>query len=207
MILTDKEIRKLCIDNKMKNNSQPLLFPFMEDSLQSESYDLSVGTEIAVLKKEIRCLNLHNQEDIDNIYEELDLSVSGYILSPKEYILVSIKEKVNLPDNLTAHIRPRTRFTKLGLIVSDQHCNSTYSGKLRIGLFNATDYAIRIFPGIKIAQIVFEELKSKPSEEKLYKNKLNATYQDEDKFIGAKISDEFNEKVADTVRLLLKKDE
>lgn len=207
MILTDKEIRKLCIDNKMKNNSQPLLFPFMEDSLQSESYDLSVGTEIAVLKKEIRCLNLHNQEDIDNIYEELDLSVSGYILSPKEYILVSIKEKVNLPDNLTAHIRPRTRFTRLGLIVSDQHCNSTYSGKLRIGLFNATDYAIRIFPGIKIAQIVFEELKSKPSEEKLYKNKLNATYQDEDKFIGAKISDEFNEKVADTVRLLLKKDE
>ena len=207
MILTDKEIRKLCIDNKMKNNSQPLLFPFMEDSLQSESYDLSVGTEIAVLKKEIRCLNLHNQEDIDNIYEELDLSVSGYILSPKEYILVSIKEKVNLPDNLTAHIRPRTRFTRLGLIVSDQHCNSTYSGKLRIGLFNATDYAIRIFPGIKIAQIVFEELKSKPSEEKLYKNKLNATYQDEDKLIGAKISDEFNEKVADTVRLLLKKDE
>lgn len=152
-------------------------------------------------------MNLHNQEDIDNIYEELDLSVSGYILSPKEYILVSIKEKVNLPDNLTAHIRPRTRFTRLGLIVSDQHCNSTYSGKLRIGLFNATDYAIRIFPGIKIAQIVFEELKSKPSEEKLYKNKLNATYQDEDKFIGAKISDEFNEKVADTVRLLLKKDE
>lgn len=207
MILTDKEIRKLCIDNKMKNSSQPLLFPFMEDSLQSESYDLSAGTEIAVLKKEIRCLNLHNQEDIDNIYEELDLSVSGYILSPKEYILVSIKEKVNLPDNLTAHIRPRTRFTRLGLIVSDQHCNSTYSGKLRIGLFNATDYAIRIFPGIKIAQIVFEELKSKPSEEKLYKNKLNATYQDEDKFIGAKISDEFNEKVADTVRLLLKKDE
>ena len=141
------------------------------------------------------------------MYEEIDLAVSGYIISPKEYILVSLKEKVSLPDNITAHIRPRTRFTRLGLIVSDQHCNSTYSGKLRIGIFNATDYPIKIFPGIRIAQMVFEELKSKPSEEKMYKNKKNAVYQGEEKFVGAKFSDELEKKVSETVDLLLKKDD
>ena len=56
------------------------------------------------------------------------------------------------------------------------------------------------------AQMVFEELKSKPSDDKLYKNKQNAIYQNEEKFIGAKISDEFDEKVLDTVNLLLKKE-
>ena len=175
--------------------------------MQSESYDLAIGTEIEVLKKDVRCLSLLEQESIDSMYEEIDLAVSGYIISPKEYILVSLKEKVSLPDNITTHIRPRTRFTRLGLIVSDQHCNSTYSGKLRIGIFNATDYPIKIFPGIRIAQMVFEELKSKPSEEKMYKNKKNAVYQGEEKFVGAKFSDELEKKVSETVDLLLKKDD
>ncbi|RHG17345.1 dCTP deaminase [Blautia obeum] len=207
MILTDKEIRELCLDKKNRKDRGGLIEPFSEDALQSESYDLAIGTEIEVLKKDVRCLSLLEQESIDSMYEEIDLAVSGYIISPKEYILVSLKEKVSLPDNITAHIRPRTRFTRLGLIVSDQHCNSTYSGKLRIGIFNATDYPIKIFPGIRIAQMVFEELKSKPSEEKMYKNKKNAVYQGEEKFVGAKFSDELEKKVSETVDLLLKKDD
>ena len=195
------------MDKKNRKDRGGLIEPFSEDALQSESYDLAIGTEIEVLKKDVRCLSLLEQESIDSMYEEIDLAVSGYIISPKEYILVSLKEKVSLPDNITAHIRPRTRFTRLGLIVSDQHCNSTYSGKLRIGIFNATDYPIKIFPGIRIAQMVFEELKSKPSEEKMYKNKKNAVYQGEEKFVGAKFSDELEKKVSETVDLLLKKDD
>lgn len=41
---------------------------------------------------------------------------------------------------------------------------------------------------------------------KQYKNKKNAAYQNEEKFIGAKLSDEFEAKVLDTVNLLLKKE-
>ncbi len=200
MILTDKEIRKL------SNAEKGLIVPFSEDALQSESYDLSIGNTIAVLKKAVKCIDLRDQKDVDSIYEEQSLSDSGYILSPKEYILVALKEKVNLTDNITAHIRPRTRFTRLGLLVSDQHCNSTYEGVLKVGLLNVTDYAIKIFPGIRIAQIVFEELKSVPSENKKYMNKKNAVYQGENEFIGAKFTDEFQKKVSATVELLLKKD-
>ena len=206
MILTDKEIRKLCIDTKFQKNSESLISPFSETALQSESYDLAIGNMVAVLKKEIKCISLYDQNDIDSMYEERELPISGYTSSPKEYLLVSLSEKINLPDNITAHIRPRTKFTRLGLLVSDQHCNSTYTGNLKIGLFNATNYAIKIYPGIRIAQMVFEELKSRPSEMKQYKNKKNAAYQNEEKFIGAKLSDEFEAKVLDTVNLLLKKE-
>ena len=188
MILIDKDIRGLCKQSNEENRA--LITPFDESSLQSESYDLSVGTKIAVMKKDIKCLNLKDQEEIDNIYEEIDLPLSGYILSPKEYVLVSLKEEISLPENVTAHIRPRTRFTRLGVLVSDQHCNSTYSGNLKLGVFNATDYAIKLYPEMKLAQIVFEELKGVPSEEKQYKNKKNAAYQNEKSFRGAKLDDE-----------------
>ena len=65
---------------------------------------------------------------------------------------------------------------------------------------------IKIYPGIRIAQMVFEELKSRPSEMKQYKNKKMQHIKMKKKFIGAKLSDEFEAKVLDTVNLLLKKE-
>ena len=93
------------------------------------------------------------------------------------------------------------------MLVSDQHCNSTYEGNLKIGLFNATNYAIKILPGVRVAQIVFEELKTKPSDEKLYKNKVNAVYQNEQEFIGGVAVEDFNKTVTAAVDFLLKKGE
>lgn len=206
MVLTDKDIRRLCIGD-MKKNSDGMIFPFCESSLQSESYDLSIGNRVAILKKELKCIDITIQTDLDSMYDEKELPLTGYVLSPKEYIIVSIMENVMIPENITAHIRPRTRYTRMGLIVSDQHCNSTYEGNLKLGLFNATDFAIKVFPGVKIAQIVFEELRENPSDDKLYKNKKNAVYQKEEGFIGAVVDKEFNEKVDKAVSYLLREGE
>ena len=161
MIITDKKIRKLVKDGN-------LITPFKEELLQSESYDITIGNKIVTFKKEIKCLDIANQKEIDDIYLESDLTSEGYVISPKEYVLVSLGETIKLPDNISAHLRPKTRYTRLGLIVSDQHCNSSYEGHLRIGIFNATEYPIRIHSGISIAQLVFEELDEVASEEKLY---------------------------------------
>ena len=185
MILTDKKIRELA-------ENEQLIAPFCEEHLQSESYDVTIGTEITVMKKEIRCLDISEQGGIDGIYNHIDISGDGYTISPKEYVLVSLGETIKVPNNLTVHLRPKTRYTRLGLIVSDQHCNSTYTGHLRIGLFNATEYPIRIHTGFAIAQLVFEELDGVPSSEKLYENKKNAHYQNENgAFRGAKFDDVF----------------
>jgi dCTP deaminase len=110
-------------------------------------------------------------------------------------VLVSLCENICLPSNVTAHLRPKTRYTRLGLLVSDQHCNSTYNGKLSIGLFNATEYPIRIRKGYTIAQLIFEELVSEPSENKQYKNKKSSHYQNEREFRGSKFDDVLVDKV------------
>ena len=203
MVLTDNEIREYVLNYEKHNLDKPLISKFEEKQLQSESYDITASSKITRLKKEVRCISIDEQEDIDNMYEEIDVKSDGYVISPKEYVMVALNEEINLPEFLTAHIRPRTKFTRLGLIVSDQHCNSTYSGVLKIGLYNATDYAIKLKAGVGIAQVVFEELKSKPSEEKLYRNKSNASYQNEKEFIGAKFDSEFQDNVSRIVEKLL----
>lgn len=202
MILSDKDIRELCVNDE----GDKLIVPFSETSLQSESYDLSIGETVSILKRGMNCIELNNQDMIDKMYETISIVEDGYILSPHEYILVSVKETISLPQNLTAHIRPRTKFTRLGLVLSSQHCNSTYSGNLQLGLYNCTNFPIKLVSNIKFAQIVFEELKSIPSQEKQYKNR-NATYQNERQFIGAKFDNEFQEKVDKIVHLLFEKEE
>lgn len=193
MILSDKKIRDLV-------KKTTLIAPFSEDRLQSESYDVTIGGKVTVMKKEIHCLDIADQSSIDNIYDEIDISPDGFVISPKQYILVSLGEKINMPDNITAHLRAKTSYTRLGLLVSDQHCNSTYSGNLRIGLYNATEYPVKIYTGYPIAQIVFEELDDVPSEDKLYKNKKNAHYQNENgAFRGAKFTDQFLSEVWDKI--------
>ena len=191
MVLTDKKIRELV-------KKEELIVPFNESNLQSESYDVAIGTEITELSKEIHCIDISKQETVDNIYINIDISENGYIISPKQYLLVSLRETLKVPDDITVHLRPKTRYTRLGLLVTDQHCNSTYSGHLRIGLFNATEYPIHIYPDYTIAQLVFEELEEVPSSEKLYKNREDVHYQNENgAFRGAKFDDKFLDSIWD----------
>ena len=62
MVLTDKKIRELV-------KKEELIVPFNESNLQSESYDVTIGTEITELSKEIHCIDISNQETVDNIYK------------------------------------------------------------------------------------------------------------------------------------------
>ena len=74
MVLTDKKIRELV-------KKEELIVPFNESNLQSESYDVTIGTEITELSKEIHCIDISKQETVDNIYINIDISENGYIIS------------------------------------------------------------------------------------------------------------------------------
>ena len=144
--------------------------------------------KIAILKETGDIIDPNTSIDESLMYEKITIGKDGYLLSPGNFVLVGLEEKICLPKNLIAHIRPRTRFTRNGILIADQHCNPTYTGILQIGLFNAGVNAFRLKKGLKIAQLVFEELSSIQSDEKLYKNKEDAAYNNETDFRGAKFN-------------------
>lgn len=184
MILSDKEIRAYS-----ENQVLPLITPFVEDQLQGASYDISMSGNIIVLKSAGKTIDPTRDDDLSCMYERISVEDKGYLLSPGEYVLVELAETVNIPEKMVAHIRPRTRFTRSGILIADQHCNPTYSGVLSIGLFNAGVNAFVLKPKLRIAQMVFEEIESIPSEDKLYKNKKNAAYEGEKEFRGSRFGE------------------
>ena len=90
MVLIDKEIRKLVQEAK-------LIEPFDENKLQSESYDISIGDQITIFRKEIRCLDVSEQSTIDDIYEVIKIEPEGYI-KIKKALIIRMNESLEVPN-------------------------------------------------------------------------------------------------------------
>ena len=172
-----------------KGKSKSLIENFNIDRLQSVSYDVSMSNKIMKFKDEFKTIYLDEKNDVENLFDEEDIT-RGYKLRPGEYILVKLNERLNMPNDLAGHIRPRTTFNKLGLIITCQHINPSYSGILQIGMKNNTPNVVVLKPGLVIGQVVFEVVDAEIREELLYKNKKDSKYQNEDDFVGSKVYDE-----------------
>ena len=175
MLLSDQEIKKLAKEDG-------IITPFEERNLQSVSYDITAGNIARVFNRLSDPIDLNDKENIKLTYCEIDIT-DGYLIKPNEYILVKSGEKYTLPDDIAAYSRPRTTLSRLGLILTPQHFNPSFSGYIYYGLLNVTPNILKIYPGTSIGQIVFEKVCGALDKKNLYKNKTSAQYQNENEFI------------------------
>lgn len=192
MILGDVEIRKRIDKYEEYNMEKPLIAPFKEEKLQSASYDISIGSKIKTIVSRGEIIELEDKVSVERCFETRKLEEEGYILKPNETILFPIAEYICLSKELLGHIRPRTTFSRLALSLGPQHINPTYEGRLELVLTNNSPNNVRIREGLKIGQILFEEIEGELTEEKLYKNKKDAKYHKEDGTLGSKVYEELS---------------
>lgn len=214
MVLVYDEIYDRIVNSEKYNNvyenckGKCLIEDYKEDNIQSASYDVTIGNEILIQRRDVRTIDLSSETSIKSMFEKIDIT-EGYVLSPGEYISVQLNEKINMPDDLCAHIRPRTSYNRLGLIITNQHINPSYSGILQLGLKNMTEFSFDIKPELKVGQIVFEKLSAKVKEEKLYRNMVTSKYHNEGRsFVESKVYDDCDKREADEIykRLLNEKE-
>jgi dCTP deaminase len=93
---------------------------------------------------------------------------------PGEYVGVSTLEKIRLPADLMAVLYPRSSVNRRGLSVDlTGIVDAGYEGNLMIPVRNNTQYqVIRMYPGERFCQLVFEEIKGLPQlQESRWQNK------------------------------------
>ena len=126
-----------------------------------------MSSTILKIKKISQPIDLSDVEVIENMYEKKSIGDS-YLFKPNECIFVVLNEKIKLPSNMVAHIRPRTSLSRLGIMINFQHINAGYEGILNIAMYNFSPNSYVLKPGMRIGQIVFEELSKGISEDILY---------------------------------------
>ena len=95
MILSSNEIRKF-----ITKSDDSMIQPFSEEQLQGASYDVSMSGAIAVLKETGGIIDPNVPVDENALYEKITIGKDGYLLSPGNFVLVALNEKINLPNNV-----------------------------------------------------------------------------------------------------------
>lgn len=169
----------------------PLVFP--KDQIKQAAIDVRLGNEFIITKR-IRFDTLDPKKDP----EELETIIKQYqekiyvefgqkiVLHPNQFVLGSTLEHIKLPADYLAYVVGRSSWGRLGLVIATATViNPKYSGAVTLELSNIGDSPITLYPGSRIAQLVFHrvdeskieaeeskyELSVGPEFSKIYKDK------------------------------------
>ncbi len=175
-LLVDCEIKRLIVAGSLK--VIPIIS--LRDQLGASSLDVRFGTSYQ--------LYYPNQHGIIDFVRAETLESTGIssrmisldfgdsvVISPRQFILGHSMEYIKLPDNIAAQVEGRSSFARLGLEIhmTAGFIDPGFEGVLTYEIFNAGPNPIRLFPGLRIAQI---RLFRVTQPDKAYRTKAGAKY-------------------------------
>lgn len=83
------------------------------------------------------------------------------VIKPGDFFLTKTIEDVNMPDDLTASITPRSTTYRSGLTLRTGNVPPGYCGGLTFGLYNAGKSTVTIEMGARFVHIQFQEVMGK----------------------------------------------
>jgi len=139
--------------------------------LQSHAIDLRLGYTFMIPKswqmtakgREAINIDYFEKNAPKNYFDVIELEKGQYFeLLPNEYVLVSTLEKVSLDSEMMAVLYPRSSTNRKGLSLDlTGIIDAGYEGQLAMPIKNNTrSQTIRLYPGERFCQIVFESLSS-----------------------------------------------
>ncbi len=154
MILSDRSIKE-----KLKTG-EISIEPFSDEFVQPASYDLHLDTSVLTFNTD-----KHDIIDVKKPVEDLMLKIEindieGYVLKPGQFILANVIEITGVDDKHVGRLEGKSSLARMGLII---HATAGFldpGNKLRLTLeiANLSPLPIRIYAGMKIAQLAFEQL-------------------------------------------------
>jgi dCTP deaminase len=154
VVLSDRSIREAIAAGRLR------LLPFDGAAVQPASVDLRLGSEFRVFRN-WRYSFIDPREPQPDLTEVVEIGEEEpFILHPGEFVLARTEETVTLPDDIVARVEGKSSNGRLGLLVhaTAGYVDPGFSGTLTLELSNVANLPIRLYRGMKIGQIAFEEM-------------------------------------------------
>lgn len=154
MILVDKNIKELVASGSL------IISGYQEKNLNGISYDVT----------------------LDIIVDENGGELKEYELQPGETVFVRSKEKISVPTDILVRVAEKNSRMRQGLQVDGPHYQPGHVTYVFMRVRNISTRVIKLSQDMKIAQLIFEELKEIPDVP--YSAQENASFQNEKKYVG-----------------------
>lgn len=177
MILSDQDLRRRLEVGDLV--VAPLSDPDLQ--LQPASIDLRLHHDFIVYRSnEVACLDPRQPETIEAATETISVPEGGaFVLHPGEFALGSTIERVAIPADLVARVDGRSSIGRLAVVVhaTAGFIDPGFRGQITLELSNIGPIPVRLYPGMRIAQIVLYRMSS-PAE-RPYGTDRGSHYQDQ----------------------------
>jgi dCTP deaminase len=135
-----------------------------ELQLQPASVDLRLGNTFVVYKlPHVACIDTRDDPAEAGYTETVTVEDGdGFILHPGEFVLGATHEWVNIPDDLVARVEGRSSIGRLAVVVhaTAGFIDPGFQGRITLELSNLGRVAVKLYPGMRISQLVFHEMTS-----------------------------------------------
>lgn len=155
MILSDGEIAK-----RLKEKSL-VIRPFSKENIRPSSCDLLLFNEVRVFDTyKTELIDVKEKNDVSRVVE-IDPK-KGFVIHPDEFVLGSTKEYFEIPDDLAGKLEGKSSLGRLGLVVhaTAGFIDPGFKGYLTFEFSNVSRLPIRLYAGMRIAQICFFQMSS-----------------------------------------------
>jgi len=175
MILSDRDIRARLKQGDLKVG--PLDDPELQ--IQPASIDLRLGNEFIVYRPaQVVCLDPRDPDSLRLASERIVVPTDqAFILHPGEFGLGSTVEEVEIPIDLVATVDGRSSIGRMAVVVhaTAGFIDPGFRGQITLELSNIGPIPVRLYPGMRVAQIVLHQLSS--AAERPYGPERGSAYQ------------------------------
>lgn len=160
MILSDRDLRARLDAGDLQVGP----IADLELQLQPASIDLRLANEFIIYKPgQLTCLDPNEPATLTAATETVCVpDGDAFILHPNEFALGSTIERVVIPDDLVARVDGRSSVGRLAVVVhaTAGFIDPGFLGQITLELSNIGRIPVRLYPGMRIAQIVLYRLTS-----------------------------------------------
>jgi dCTP deaminase len=172
LVLSDHSIAEALASGRL------IVDPIAEDALQPASVDIRLDRHFRVFRNH-RQAYIDIREPHDELTElESIADDEPFVLHPGEFVLGSTLERVRLANDIVARVEGKSSLGRLGLLVhaTAGYVDPGWDGQLTLELSNVATLPIRLYFGMKIGQLSFQDL-STPADRPYGHPGLKSRYQ------------------------------
>ncbi|MEM9193898.1 MAG: dCTP deaminase [Myxococcota bacterium] len=185
MILSDRDLREKLESGHI--GIDPLDDPELQ--IQPASVDLRLASTFVSYKlPHVPCIDPRDPSTFEHVTETIEIGEGdGYVLQPGEFALGSTYERVRIPDDLVARVEGRSSIGRIAVVVhaTAGFIDPGFEGRITLELSNLGRCAVKLYPGMRISQVVFHTMTS-PAE-RPYGSERGSKYQGQDGPIASRL--------------------
>ncbi len=160
MILSDRDLKARISSGDI--GIDPLDDPELQ--IQPASIDLRLGNRFVVYKlPHVPCIDSADPESVTGYTEEIVIEEgASFTMHPGEFALGSTVERVRVPTDLVARVEGRSSIGRIAIVVhaTAGFIDPGFDGEITLELANLGRCAVKLYPGMRISQVVFHTMTS-----------------------------------------------